>query len=438
MSFVKKHLLFLLFLFGLIIRLSIIFYDYSWDVNNHMVWAKDFLARGPQNFYETQSSNVFAWLTPNYPPLAILIFMVMRLLNPLIHSFYWWLNLNISFAPSNLIFFLEKTVFLAALMKIPAILTDLGIAFLIFLFAKKIIPRDKKNQIIAVSFILFNPAFIFNSALWGQIDSIPIFFVLLSIYFLLYTKRNVISANMFILALLVKPTALIFLPVFIIVFINKFGIKKSIFTLFIANIIFYLFFLPFMRGKNILYPYETYIGKILAAQSLPYVTNGAFNFWVLITGFKGIKDIVPFILGIPYRLFGYMIVGAINIFVILSLIKSKKITEDFFMVLFIASFAAFLFLTKMHERYSLLPLVFLLLFSLKKTKFIGLFILLSIISFINHYHNWAVPRIEFVMKIIDSMPFVYFISLTNVIIFFYLLWSFFRSILSRPRALTTK
>ena len=438
MNFIKKHFLFFLFLLGLVIRLSIIFYDYSWDVNNHMVWAKDLLARGPQNFYETQSSNVFAWLTPNYPPLAILIFMMMRLLNPLIHSFYWWLNLHISFIPSNLIFFLEKTVFLAALMKIPAILTDLGVAYIVYLFAKKIVPKNIKTQMIGVSLILFNPAFIFNSALWGQIDSIPIFFVLLSIYFLLYTKWSVISATMFTLALLVKPTALIFLPIYILLFIKKFGFKRSIMSLFIINIIFYFFFLPFMRGKNILYPYETYIGKILAAQSLPYVTNGAFNFWVLITGFKGIKDIAPFFLNVSYRLFGYMVVGVINIFAILCFIRSKKITEDFFMALFVTAFAAFLFLTKMHERYSLLPLVFLLLFSLKKTKFFTLFILLSMISFINHYHNWAVPRIEFIMKIIDSMPFVYFISLMNVVIFFYLLWSFFLSIFSSRKPLTTK
>lgn len=433
MSFIKKHLLFFLFLLGLIVRLSIIFYDYSWDVNNHMVWAKDFLMRGPQNFYETQSSNVFATLTPNYPPLAIFIFAVMNLLNPLIHSTYWWLNLNISFIPSNMIFFLEKLVFLAALMKVPAILADLGIAYLVLFFAKKIIPKNKKSQIIAASFILFNPAFIYNSALWGQIDSIPIFFVMLSVYFLLYTKRNTISTILFTLALLIKPTALIFLPVYIIIFIKKFGIKKSIINLFIANIIFCLFFLPFTLS-----PYETYLNKILAAQSLPFVTNGAYNFWVLITGFKGIKDVTPFLLGIPYRYFSYLIVGLINVFVILHLIKSKRIAEDFFITLFIGAFAAFLFLTKMHERYSMLPLVFLLLFSLKNTKFNSWFILLSIISFINHYRNWAVPRIEPVMNIIEGMPFAYIISAINVLIFFYLFWFFFLSIFSRPRALTTK
>jgi Gpi18-like mannosyltransferase len=399
-----------------------------------MVWARDFIVRGPQNFYETQSSNVFATLIPNYPPLAIFIFVFMKLLNPLIHNIYWWLNIHIPITPSNFIFFLEKTVFLAALMKIPAILADLGIAMFVFLFAKKINPKNKKSQFIVTSFILFNPVFIYNSALWGQIDSIPIFFVLSSVYFLLYTEKSIVSTILFTLALLIKPTALIFLPIYTVLFNKKFGIKKSIINFFIANIIFCLFFLPFTLS-----PYQIYFNKILSAQSLPYVTNGAFNFWVLVTGMKGIKDITPFILGVPYRFFGYMIVGFVNVFVIFRFIKSKKPIEDFFMALFINAFAAFLFLTKMHERYSLLPLVFLLIFSFKKIKFIGWFVFLSVISFINHYHNWAVPRIEFVMKIIDSTAFVYIISAINVLIFFYLFeLSFFLSILSRPRALTTK
>ena len=43
---------------------------------------------------------------------------------------------------------------------------------------------------------------------------------------------------------------------------------------------------------------------------------------------KGIKDIAPFFLNVSYRLFGYMVVGVINIFAILCFIRSKKITED--------------------------------------------------------------------------------------------------------------
>lgn len=88
MKFVGKHKLAFLFLLGLLVRLLLIFYDYSWDVNNHMVWAKDLLNRGSSGFYETQSSNVFAYLFPNYPPFAIFIFATMSLLQPFIHSIY--------------------------------------------------------------------------------------------------------------------------------------------------------------------------------------------------------------------------------------------------------------------------------------------------------------------------------------------------------------
>lgn len=419
MSFIKKHLLFFLFLLGFLIRFSLIFVNYSWDVNNHMVWAKDFLTRGPHNFYETQSSNVFAYLTPNYPPLAIFIFVVMRFLQPLIHNFYWWLNLHISLVPSNVIFFLEKIEFLAGLMKIPGIAADLGIAYLVFLMTKK-------NRFIAASLILFNPVFIYNSSLWGQIDSIPIFFVLFSVYLLLYSKRGVISTVLFTLALLIKPTALVFLPVYAVLFIKTFGIKKSIINLFVANLVFCLAFLPFTKDKNIfLYPYEVYSKGILAAQSLPYVTNGAFNFWVFITGLKGIKDTSPFFMGISYRMFGYIIVGFINLFVIFRISRGEDKKEIIFTALSINTLAVFLFLTKMHERYSLLPLSFLLLAALKKPKLIYLFIIISITSLFNHYHSWSVPAIMPIINIFNNMFFVYGISLINLVVLFCLLKYFF-------------
>lgn len=431
MKFIKKRPLFILFLLGLIVRLSMIYYDYSWDVNNHMVWAKDLMMRGPINFYETISSNVFAYPTPNYPPLAIYIFVVMKGLNPLIHRLYWWLNITIPLIPSKLIFFLEKTVFLAGLMKIPAILADLGVALMVFFFAKKIIPKNKKGQIIATSFILFNPAFIFNSALWGQIDSVPIFFVLLSSYFLLYSKKDFLSAVLFLAALLIKPTVIIFLPVYGVLFIKKCGFKKTVINLLLMTILFHLSFFPFIKGKNIfLYPYQVYWEKILAAQSLSFVTNGAFNPWVLITKMKGVKDTAVFFLGVPYRAFGYVITGILGLFAILPIIKGKKTPEDFFTAMFLVAFAAFLFLTKMHERYSLLPLVFLLLLSLKRKKLSGWFVFLSIISFINHYHSWAVPWCEPLFKIVDNLFFISLVSLINTIVFLYL----FKTLLFNKRA----
>jgi len=100
-------------------------------VNNHIAWAKDLYIRGFQGFYEKQSSEVYATLYPNYPPLSLFIFYLVYPLQSIIYKIAWWLNLAIRVFPSNLIFFIQKRILLAAMFKLPAIAADLGIAWLI-------------------------------------------------------------------------------------------------------------------------------------------------------------------------------------------------------------------------------------------------------------------------------------------------------------------
>lgn len=424
-GFIKKHPFFFLLFLGLLIRLSLIFLDYSFDVNNHIVWAKDLIKRGFAGFYEKQSSEVYGTIHPNYPPMSLLIFYIFYPLQKIVHSIVWWLNLNVSVFPSNTIFFIEKKLFLAGMLKLPAIFADLGVAYVVYLFAKKINPKNKKLHLIASSFVLFNPAFIFNSALWGQIDAIPIFFVLLAAYWLYYKNSYLLSGIWFVIALLIKPTALVFLPLFMVLFYQKFGWKKSLTALVINNLIFWLSFLPFFRNGNVLtFPYTTYLKGILQTQSLPFVTNGAFNFWVLITQFKGINDTAAFLLGIQYRYWGYLIVGLLNLLIIRNVLKSKDKVSPVLFGLFLASFSALLFLTKMHERYSLLPLAFLLLATLTDKKNLRWFYILSLASFLNHYHSWPVPKIEAFLTVLRN-PIIYTsISLFNVLLFLYLFKKF--------------
>ncbi len=424
MSFIRKHLLLILFLLGLLLRLSLIFVDYAFDVNNHIVWAKDLIERGFSGFYEKQSSEVYGTLRPNYPPLSLFIFYIFYPLQKIVHSVVWFLNLNIPIFPSNLIFFIEKKLFLAGMFKLPAIFSDLGIAYLVYLIAKNPpaggLPKNKKLHLIASSLVLFNPAFIFNSALWGQIDAIPIFFVLLAVYWLYYKKNYILSGIWFMVALLIKPTALVFLPLFMVLFYQKFGLRKSLIALAINNLVFWLSFFPFYKvGNLLLYPYMTYFYGILQTQSLPYVTNGAFNFWVLITGFAGIPDT-------SYRIWGYLITGIFFILILINYLKSKEQLPAFFSAVFLGAFASFLFLTKMHERYTLLLLPFLLLATIADKKLLKWFVLLSGVSFLNHYHSWPVPKIEAFLTVLRS-PIIYtFISLFNLLLFFYLLYRFYK------------
>src|SRR3989338_9814267 len=112
-SFINKHSLLSFFVLGLLLRFSLLFIDYSWDINNHIVWAKDLWQRGFSGFYETPSSEVYATIYPNYPHLSLFIFYLVYPLQSFIYSIAWWLNLTIPLFPSKLIFFIQSRAFLA-------------------------------------------------------------------------------------------------------------------------------------------------------------------------------------------------------------------------------------------------------------------------------------------------------------------------------------
>ena len=244
---------------------------------------------------------------------------------------------------------------------------------------------------------------------------------MISFYFLLFTKKNNWSGVFFTLSLLVKPTSLVFFPVYGLIFLKKFGWRKSIKTLLISNLVFWLSFLPFLKRSDLLAPYFIYWQKIISAQSLPFVTNGAFNFWLIFIDLKkAVLDTAPFIFNLSYRAWGYLLTGLFFLIVLSRLIKSKIKTETVLLGLFFSSLVSVLFLTKMHERYFLLPLPFLLVLAIHRRQYLKHFYLLSVLAFLNHYHSWAVPYIPFVFKFIDN-PLIYrSLSAVNLLIFFYL------------------
>ncbi len=411
-------MLWVLFVLGLLVRLSVLFLDYSFDVNNHIVWAKDVIERGLQNFYETQSSEVYAVHYPNYPPLAIFLFTALYPLQSLVFKFIWWINLHVPLFPSPLVFFTESRMFLAGLMKLPAIAADIGITWLTIAYARKLIPKDHRFHAIAASLILFNPAFFYNSAYWGQIDVIPLFFTLLSFYFLSFTQRYLLSSLFLIVAFLVKPTVLVFLPIYTIFFIKKFKLLQSLKVLLLSQVIFLLAFIPFNgTGWNIFTPYLIYFRNILEAQSLPFVTNGALNAWIFITGFEGIRDTAIFFNGLSYRMVGYLLT-ALFFTVIVYFFTRKKDTKTALMYAAgLCALAGFLFLTKMHERYLLLPLPFLLLATFKDRRILPWFLVLSVTSFLNLYHSWPVPRINLLFSSLQYSFIYSSLALINVVVF---------------------
>src|SRR3990167_7583296 len=310
----KKHPLLILFSLGLILRLCLIFLDFSFDVNSFITWGRDAFVLGFRGFYERPSSAVFANVYPNYPPLAVYLFYLSHGLYTLVKTLVWQLNVSFPVFPSQLVFFFDARSTLAAFYKLPSIFSDLGIAFTLVLFVRKLFPKKKSYSMLAASLVLFNPAFFYNSAYWGQTEAISIFFLLLFLYFLKF-KMNVVKGVL------------------------------------ISLIIFWISFFPFYKsGDILLFPFTTYFKRVLGASGLPFISNHAFNFWALISQWKNIPDTI-YLLGVRYQFWGYLLTGFFIVFILKILVKRKFSSSNILLAIGLTAFAAFLFLTKIHERH---------------------------------------------------------------------------------------
>jgi len=422
MKFWKPHSLFLLLAGGFFLRLLLLYLDFSFDVNNHIVWGQDIFRHGFQGFYDTPSSQAFGTAYPNYPPIAIYIFSATQYVSNILHAFLWQINVAVPLFPSKIMAFADTRIFVAGMYKLPAICFDIATSYLLFMFAKRIYPKKKSAPFIVVTLVLFNPVVFYNSAYWGQIDIIPIFFAVLSIYILIYSKKYYLSALFFIIGILIKPTILLYAPVYSLFFLKQYGVQNAVKALFLSVVFYYAAFLPFYsKGNFLLYPLITYTTKIMDTQSLQYVTNGAYNFWNLVAGVSGIRDSAVFLASASYRLWGYILWIGLSVFVMLKFhIKNDRV-HAFFMSLFLVSFAGFLFLTKMHERYLLLSLIPLTLLVPSSRMMVFGFTYVTIVGFLNLYHSWAVPHSPLLYAVTDNRLFMQSISLVNIVlcIFYY-------------------
>jgi len=120
-----------------------------------------------------------------------------------------------------------------ALVKIPGILADIGVAWLLFEIARRwggeLIDRTRlrvssQTLGLAVATIyLFNPGTIFNSAVWGQIDSVGTLVLLATIYALARGWTEVAAVGA-VVGLLVKFQFAFLVPIVLVV-----GLKRHLF-----------------------------------------------------------------------------------------------------------------------------------------------------------------------------------------------------------------
>ncbi len=105
------------------------------------------------------------------------------------------------------------------LIKLPAILTDVALGWIVFTMARDLRVTERRATI-AAAVVVFNPVSWFDSVVWGQVDSFGTVFLLLAVREL-WRARNERAAILAVVAALIKPQLGILVPIVAVVVIRR-------------------------------------------------------------------------------------------------------------------------------------------------------------------------------------------------------------------------
>lgn len=398
----------LLWLLGgaFVFRLILSFVVWHPDMNNHIDWGIRFWQYGPAKFFAPET-NIWSFTWPNQPPGTIYIFAGIRKLFEFVFNIFWIINIKVPAFPSGIITFFESNLY-PALLKLPSILADIGIAYILYKLTKKFM---------APILWLINPVVWYNSAVWGQTDATINFLALFAFYMLVVKKKVIWAVLAMALCFYIKISLIIFLPIFLIVIVKqRYPLTKLVSSVAVSFVVIGVLTLPFSHGEPFLWLVSLYQNRVLG-QQLQVITANAFNVWAAIAGIHERPQTLP-LLALTYQYWGYILFG-LSFLPILYSVWKKHDQKTIIWALALTSFSSWMFLTNMHERY-LYPM-FPYLTALVVTNSVGSiqYWAISFISLLNLYNFWWMPEIRFIKDFLSFgdrlMPRI--LGLTNLILF---------------------
>jgi len=285
---------------------------YTIDTTDFLSWFDTAATHGIRPFYKDTG-----WT--DYPPFNVYVFWFFGSVANTVSKY--------GIGPENIV-------------KLAPNLFDLGTASLIYVFVRK--QASFKIAVAATALYAFNPATIYNAAVWGQYDAIYTFFLVLSLMLALRSKPK-LSAASFALGLLTKPQGIALAPLVAFLIYKKNGLKQMLISVLTFSATVFLVILPFEWGGNPV----SFLTNIyfVAYKGYAYTSINAFNLWGLVTGMwvpDGVLNIV-----------GWALFGAFTVFTLYYLNKRFNTSTEFLAVFaaFMLLFGFFMLPTRIHERY---------------------------------------------------------------------------------------
>ena len=300
------------------------------DIDQFVVWVHGIAVNGLGNAYDQNLS---------FPPVM---------------AFIWWILASIE--PAFKVVTDSSDPAIRILMKVPALLADVGLAILL-LVAFRARPRW---GVLAAAIVMLHPAVIDVSAWWGQYESIYLLFALAAVLFAL-EGRNGLAAAAIAVCLMTKPQALPFVLPFAAWFWTHGGWRQILGAAAIGLAVIVVLWLPFLAAGGPLH----YLQNLAEYQNsiFPYLSLHAWNIWWLAQVAAGggfVKDQVAILGPITLRHIGFVVTGLLSLVVAVFLLRDPR-PRTFILALTASTLIWYGFLTQMHERYAYGALVFLLL-----------------------------------------------------------------------------
>jgi Gpi18-like mannosyltransferase len=366
-----------LLLAGLVLRLLFIGNEgFKTDINTYIAWALSLTQHGFGKFYSTIGF-------VDYPPGYFYVLAAVG---------HFW---QLFFAAHD-----SGYAMLRALVKLPAIFADLCVGALLYATVRRF--AGTGYALGAAALYLLNPATIYISALWGQVDSVAGGFALLAIYALLRSEDAgvILSASAassrralwivgawlaFAYSLLIKPQAAVLLPLLMaFAFVDPQRRRSRIIASAIgvgaAILLALLLSEPFHPSNPVAALAWLWQRYSDGANVYPYNSVNAFNLWAL-RGTLWLPD-NQYILLLPQFVWGVLLVLAALALIVWRYIQDRT-SQALLEGCAIACLAFFALATRMHERYLFNGLLFTIACIPFARRYLWGAIALSVVLFAN-------------------------------------------------------
>ena len=320
---------------GLVIRLALAALPgFAPDVGIFRQWAEEIAAVGPDEFFAEGDP------TKDYAPGYLYVLWFLGELNSTFHftAGQW-----------------------EYLLKLPAIAADLGSAVLLYVLVRK---RSEGWGLATAAVYLLLPPVLLIGAIWGQVDSLLAFFILLTIY-LLGGDRPVAAGLAFTAGFFVKPQIVSVLPFLAFWLVRESPPRTWLRVAGWSTALAIVLALPFFPSLFPWQPLHELADHLqVSVDRYPYNSSFADNLWMAFPDFAGRCDVAichdPITgsavaqgseyLGLTTRTWGLALYG-LSAAVVIAILRRTRSTGFLALGTSLCALAFFVFMTRMHERY---------------------------------------------------------------------------------------